>query len=94
MAESKPAPAATKTVLPFEKLQALGCEEDRPGESCCERWIGVIRDAATTQANTARELPITPSRLDKWRAEGLSYCAMRDQVLKRVKLADRILNEK
>ena len=72
--------AATASDLPTAKLDALQCASNS-GESCCQRWVNVVLDAARAEKNLSSMLTVLPRRVERWVViEKRSYCAVKGDI--------------
>lgn len=71
--------SATASELPTEKLKTLQCAAS--GETCCEKWINTVLEAARAETNASSMLNVLPNRVDRWRhVEKRSFCAMKKDI--------------
>jgi hypothetical protein len=83
---------ATATELPTAKLDALQCAGNR-GESCCQRWVNVVLDAARAEKDPSSMLTVLPRRVERWLViEKRSYCAMKTDIEARDRGSQLIAN--
>ena len=56
--------AVAASVLPQAKLAQLQCGQS---ESCCEKWVNIVVDAALENKDPSSMLSQLPRRVDRWR---------------------------